>query len=30
MLTLSADVDFDLDFVNVRIRDGTLSIFVVL
>ena len=23
MLTLSPDVDFDLDFVNARIRDGT-------
>jgi len=23
MLTLTPDVDFDLDFVNARIRDGT-------
>jgi len=23
MLTLTPDVDFDLDFVNTRIRDGT-------
>jgi len=25
MLTLTPDVDFDLDFVNARIRDGTIN-----
>ena len=24
MLALTPDVDFDLDFVNARIRDGTI------
>ena len=27
MLTFSPDVDFDLDFVNARIRDGTIGKF---
>jgi len=26
MLTLAPDVDFDLDFVNARIRDGTCTV----
>ena len=30
MLTLSPDVDFDLDFVNARIRDGTSAMFALL